>query len=126
MDIVNFRSCLVEACQRCHEVDEERRTLWMACFYEMDELGIPFKHEISQTHIQDNGKKFYTLRVCKACRGSWMAAQINWFHSSDQEEELCGSGIFIREHGAIKEITEEEWYKRNPGHEPVRVKKEID
>jgi len=30
-----------------------------------------------------------------------------------------GSGIFIRENGATKEITREEWDERNPGHEPA-------
>ena len=32
-----------EACQRCGEIGEDRRTLWMACFYAMGELGLPFE-----------------------------------------------------------------------------------
>ena|SRR3990167_634529 len=32
-------------CQRCGEVDYDRRTLWMACFYQMGELGLPFEEE---------------------------------------------------------------------------------
>ncbi len=35
-----------------------------------------------------------------------------------------GSGIFIRENGATIEISEEEWNKRNPDREPVKVKLE--
>ena len=35
-----------EKCQRCGEEGEDRRTLWMACFYEMNELGIPFEQKI--------------------------------------------------------------------------------
>jgi hypothetical protein len=35
-----------ERCDRCGEVGEDRRTLFMACFYEMNELGLPFKQEI--------------------------------------------------------------------------------
>jgi hypothetical protein len=31
------------------------------------------------------------------------------------------SGIFIRENGETKEITEEEWKERNPGQTPVKV-----
>lgn len=31
-----------------------------------------------------------------------------------------GSGIFIREDGKTKEISEKEWYKRYPNREPVR------
>lgn len=31
-----------ETCQRCGEKGEDRRTLFMSCFYAMEELGIPF------------------------------------------------------------------------------------
>lgn len=31
-----------ERCVRCGEVDHDRRTLWMGCFYQMQELGLPF------------------------------------------------------------------------------------
>lgn len=30
-----------DKCARCGEVGEDRRTLWMACLYAMEELGIP-------------------------------------------------------------------------------------
>lgn len=33
----------MEVCQRCGQEGEDRRTLWMACFYEMGELGLPFE-----------------------------------------------------------------------------------
>lgn len=112
----------MEACQRCHEVDEDRRTLWMACFYEMDELKLPFTHEVLQTHIQDNGKKFYTLRVCKECRADWMGAIQSWFHDGKRDMPSCGSGIYIRRNGATIEVTDEEWFAMNPGIEPVRFK----
>lgn len=112
-----------EACQRCHEVDEDRRTLEMACFYEMDELGLPFKHDFIQTHIQDDGKKFYTLRVCKECRADWMTAIKNWFENVEPKKE-CGSGIYVREFGGIKEVSDEEWYSKHPGIEPCRFRGE--
>lgn len=35
-----------EKCVRCGEVDEDRRTLWMACFYAMEELKIPFEQTV--------------------------------------------------------------------------------
>ena len=35
-----------EKCHRCGSVGEDRRTLWMACFYAMSELGIPFERKI--------------------------------------------------------------------------------
>jgi hypothetical protein len=33
----------MEKCDRCGEVDEDRRTLKMACFYAMEEMKLPFK-----------------------------------------------------------------------------------
>lgn len=36
----------METCQRCGEEGQDRRTLWMACFYNMDELGMPTKLEV--------------------------------------------------------------------------------
>lgn len=35
-----------EKCVRCGEDGDDRRTLWMACFYAMEELGLPFKKEV--------------------------------------------------------------------------------
>jgi hypothetical protein len=114
----------VERCQRCHVVEDDTRIIKMGCFYEMDELGLPFKHKIIESKDSEYKEKLYTLTVCKQCRGSWMAAQINWFRGVEEEEESCGSGIFIKEHGAIKEISEEEWYRRNPTAVPFRFQSE--
>mgnify|MGYP007027865881 CR=1 FL=1 len=30
-------------CDRCGEIGQDRRTLWMACLYDMAELGLPFE-----------------------------------------------------------------------------------
>ena len=85
-----------EKCQRCEEVDEDRRTLWMACFYEMNEMGLPFEKQ----RIRDPEKKiadipfaheFYTLRVCKTCRADWMESIKAWFQNPVKRES-CGSG----------------------------------
>jgi hypothetical protein len=35
----------MEKCIRCNEIDEDRRTILMACFYEMNELGISFQNK---------------------------------------------------------------------------------
>ena len=126
-----------EKCDRCGSIGEDRRTLWMACFYDMSELDVPFKEEeLQQTYMDGEGvahiqeKKMHTLRVCKRCRAEWMCAIEAWHKTTPQgedcdadepEESDIGSGIFVRENGVTKEITEEEWYKKNPGREPVRV-----
>jgi hypothetical protein len=37
------------------------------------------------------------------------------------EEMVMPSGVFIRENGATKKITEQEWRERYPDHEPTKV-----
>lgn len=33
----------MDKCARCGDEDEDLRTLWHACFYKMEELGLPFE-----------------------------------------------------------------------------------
>lgn len=129
---------------KCGQHGEDRRTLYMSCWYAMEELGVPFeqlliqgglfplegfdewsmhpddsrypKHKIPRYSKTPSNSKFergfYTLRVCKSCRSSWMTAIKNWFNTPDEEVPSCGSGIFVREYGKIVEITPEEWERR--------------
>ncbi len=155
-----------ERCVRCGSNGEDRRTLWMSCFYAMEELGIPFDKEILFTaNVEEltsakepvgiklpDGKQLniqagtvccsgellphqlYTLRVCKRCRGEWLAMIKSWFravpqgqdHDADDYQAGSGSGIFIRENGVNKEITREEWDRRNPGCVPVTFKPPVE
>jgi len=111
-----------EICQKCNAEEDDLRTLWMACFYDMDELQLPFKHEtILEGEIGDRVTKhrFYTLRVCKECRARWMEMIRTWFHFNFKRESPK-TGIFVRHFGSNVEITEEEWRENNPGIEPVR------
>ena len=112
---------MTKICQKCKEEGEDRRTLWMACLYEMNELAIPFCEEslFTNDYPRCDGRKFYTLRVCKDCRASWMQAIKDWFNEPIVKEESCGSGIYIRENGINKEITEEEWTRRCPNVQPA-------
>lgn len=95
-----------EQCQRCKEDGEDRRTLWMACFYEMNELNIPFNIDTLYTNDYPRcyGVNFYTLRVCKDCRADWMSAIQDWFKSQPNHQE-CGSGIYVRVNGAMREFS---------------------
>ena len=70
---------LVEKCERCKVVDEDRRTLKMSCFYDMSELDVPFNLD------EDTGT--YNLRVCKDCRSDWMKAIEYWFHNSSFKKQ---------------------------------------
>lgn len=122
-----------EKCDRCGEIDEDRRTLWMACFYAMNELRVPFKNvAIRGVHQSKIGEEkssilenisypvfsdtpgaeerqhgFYTLRVCKKCRAEWMNAIEKWF-TEIEKENATGTGVFCRKNGANVELTEEE------------------
>lgn len=57
-----------ETCQRCGDDGDDRRTLWMACLYEMNELGLPFELKIipdarTREGFANQKHHFYTLRV---------------------------------------------------------------
>lgn len=114
---------MTEQCQKCKKVDEDRRTLWMCCFYNMDELNLPFdRQEVFYPILGGTqSQNFYTLRVCKDCRAEWMSAIQTWFNDQKPKKESCGSGIFIRRNGAIIEITEEEWNALQPNHNPTKI-----
>ena len=94
-----------EQCQRCGKVGYDRRTLWMACFYAMEELEMPLEQVQITGHLMPqmrskklaifnvtvpifdepdrskpcNNWRFYRLRVCKRCRAEWMTAIADWF-----------------------------------------------
>lgn len=97
-----------EKCDRCGAVGQDRRTLFMACLYEMGGLGIPFTpvgfHATPLKHVgpdpqfgfprfeDQNGwpgtadevprkLSFYTLTVCKGCRAAWLYAIRDWFRN---------------------------------------------
>jgi len=90
-----------EVCVRCGEVGQDRRTLRMECFYQMDELSVPFM----------KGDDEYTLRVCKDCRGSWLQAIESWFNSFEKKEVNFDANIPYRINGATVMLTIEEYKK---------------
>lgn len=125
-----------EICQRCGEEGEDRRTLWMACFYAMNELNLPFEQaavkgkfmkqvgsetmklgphafEIPQFEVvdpdsKDHEYKFFLLRVCKECRGDWLGAIKKWFKESKTQD----TGLIpVRVDGAVRCISEHEYHK---------------
>lgn len=97
-----------EYCQRCNLILEDLRTIKMQCGYDMNEMNIPFE----QGYMGQ-----YLLRVCKSCRSDWMHAINNWWLTIPKNE-IVNSGIFIRDLGALREISKEEWERRNPGETP--------
>jgi len=67
-----------EACQRCGEVGEDRRTLWMACFYAMNELKLPFDQVrilgLATKKIGEEPSKHFSSHASKEANQnpSWM------------------------------------------------------
>lgn len=88
----------METCQRCGEIGDDRRTLWMACLYAMDELDVPF----TVKPAPKTDKEFFTLKVCKECRADWMLAIQEWFRIKPEVDNI-GSGYYVRELGATRE-----------------------
>jgi len=123
-----------DRCQRCkQDMGGDGRTLWMACFYQMNELGLPFdereiigkvglkvgEEELATSKIKvpkfqipedskENGHRFFTLRVCKDCRAEWMGAIKQWFETPMTISKSTGTGVYIRKNGATVEATPEE------------------
>lgn len=136
---------MTERCQRCGGHGEDRRTLWLACFYALEETGLPLEQvqivggvadKIGEhTIIESTGgipavkapdfgepgpsgkHRFYRLRICKNCRADFMAALRAWFKERHARES-CGSGIFVRRDGATVEVTEEEWLRMQEAPTP--------
>lgn len=96
-----------ELCKRCGEEGDDRRTLWMACFYDMGELEMPFdqmeliakpRRYVDSIELEsfvgirvprfeeipdapERKYQFYVLRVCKECRSDWLMMIQEWFRN---------------------------------------------
>lgn len=93
----------MEMCDKCKQVGKDLRTLWMACFYAMDELNVPFLQQ------QVGDRNFFTLRVCKDCRASWLKTIEIWFNTPVPTKTT--EGIPVRINGAVEFLSPEEYEK---------------
>jgi hypothetical protein len=103
----------------------------MACFYAMEEIGIPFQQvsihgavcekigeellptiQTRTSQFCDPGDReprhnpFFTLRVCKRCRADWLTAIRDWFGADISPEPT--SDVYIRHLGYTRAATAEE------------------
>ena len=69
MALLIKKEILGDKCARCGKFGDDRRTLQMAGMVDMSQLGIPF----------ESVKGYYTICVCKKCRGTWMVSLQEWF-----------------------------------------------
>lgn len=100
----------VEKCVRCGEDDQDRRTLHMACFYQMKELKIPFEEK----KIAEYPGTLFTLRVCKACRGSWLSMLEQWYAQGSSPAGV-DVDIPIQVNGATVMLTRAEYFAKMNG-----------
>jgi hypothetical protein len=91
----------METCQRCGEDGFDRRTLRIECLYNLSELDIPWK---DREPSRNDG---YRVRICKECRASFLRTLETWWKSVEPREST-GTGVFVRGHGANRELTQEE------------------
>jgi hypothetical protein len=128
---------VTDICDRCRRgPDPDLRTLWHACFYAMDELGLPFEQcKVQGVYLSHTGTldafgypvfeepdpaqkphdfKFFTLRVCKDCRAAWMSAIKAWFYAVPAlAHENPEANIPYRENGTTVMLTESEYRAKN-------------
>ena len=86
-----------EKCVRCGRLGHDRRRLWMRCGYQMQELSVPF--EEATIHDLDDGppRFFYTLKVCKGCRGDWLASIESWFKAKPTFIEINDGEVLVED-----------------------------
>ena len=130
---------MAEQCKRCGKTDNDRRTLWMACFYDMEELGLP----LEQIELQDafyaekrgtrldplfgmsvpkferqsdtrDSHRLYTMRVCKDCRADWLSAIRQWFAGRPTDPDECGGNFYARELGATRKVPPDDLMPDDP------------
>lgn len=126
-----------ERCQRCGDMGQDRRNLWMACGYAMEEMDIPFKRlsvhgqvfyptgmkDVSSfmvpvwpepdPDVESHLHQYYKLRVCKDCRADWMRAIRDWFNSVPDHlvPDAPEADISVRIDGAVRMFTLEQYYQ---------------
>ena len=140
-----------ETCCRCGEPGPDLRTLWMACFYEMRELPVPFEQKAIRGPVVKaigetpcclgDGHPIVDYESMGAALYHGTPANLHRFYTlrvckrcradwmgdiaawfrERPKADRCGSGIFVRRNGATVEISREEWDAMHPGEEPVTV-----
>ena len=117
---------LHEKCDRCGTIGQDRRTLFMACLYEMRELGVPFRplaihgrakrfvgndprfgyprFELMSSDETSSTRAFYTLTVCKGCRGAWLEKIKEWFRSPTESYLSMNNDENLPEHPTLSAL----------------------
>jgi len=99
----------METCQVCGQEGEDRRTLKLRYFYELEEISEKFQ----QVPIDEDGATdvFYMLRTCKDCRGDFLELLRRWINGEfvQPESDDPKRNIPVRKDGRTVMVTREEW-----------------
>lgn len=74
-------------CKLCLVEGEDKRTLWMSCFYELTEVVPEF---------ESADPRGFNLRICKACRGALLGHLEAW-----RKERITHRGLNMDHDGGI-------------------------
>lgn len=73
-----------DLCQCCHAYGSDKRSLFVACFYQIDEM-IP---EFIDLHNTDSPQRGYYMRICKTCRARFLRHLEQWYEEGVRRRKL--------------------------------------
>ncbi len=121
-DARRYDSLDMDHCQLCHAHGEDKRSLFVSCFYRISEC-LPEAIDLGDVEKFKDSKvpAGYYLRICKACRGRFLGHLKEWrkeclanrSEHKDHDGNLGPSdpehNIPVRINGAIRWLNQAEW-----------------
>lgn len=102
-------------CMLCNAYGEDKRSLFIACFYDIKEVVPEAVETFDIEHLKDRG---YYLRICKNCRGELLSKLSDWRnemitrreipkdHDGHDEYDVPNCNIPVRINGRIIMMSE--------------------
>lgn len=121
-DAKRYNSLDENLCMICWAYGNDKRSLFVSCFYTVHE-AVPEAIDLTEAPavVKDRG---YYLRICKACRGSFLGHMREWAderrklretpkdHDEHVDDANPEANIPVRIDGAIVMLTREQWEAR--------------
>lgn len=118
-DAVKFHALDEDACMLCDAYGADKRSLFIDCFYAVDEV-VPEALNIHDVGLE-RGRGYY-LRICKSCRARLLGKLQEWrdecvarrglakdHDGGDDAWDEPERNIPVRINGAVQMLTEAEW-----------------
>lgn len=111
-----FHNHDTDLCMLCHAYGEDKRSLFIDCFYAVDEV-VPEALDIAEVE----GRQGYYLRICKSCRAALLGRLREWRdervarrdipkdHDGEDEDWDAEADIPVRINGAVVMLTREQF-----------------